>query len=252
MDLIDDDVAAFDVVSRWLYTNTCEFAEDFPKDMVFLARLDTFKKWPHTVPTPESIADAGFVSVAETEPGASADRVKCTRCALCLNGWKSAHNALKQHHHYSPKCSYVNEVLEAQNPVESSAQEDDFESYFMRLASIYVAAEKYCIVRLKNEALDLFFRFRRASPRPKPPSSDVISYIYGNTPENSPLRRLVVDWYTWHVNKEWYQQETTKAMLREHTDFAVDLACSANGVTKSSALDGRSDVYHEEPATPRA
>ena len=257
MDLIDDDAAAFDVISRWLYTNTCEFAEEFPKDMGFLARLATFKKWPHVIPTPESIADAGFVSDADAEPGAALDRVKCNRCSQCLNDWNSAHNALTQHHIWSSKCSYVHEALEALNPTRLSLKDDEFSgTYFTRLTSIYVTAEKYCMIALKNEIIDLFFRFRRASPRPKPPSSDIISYIYGNTPSNSPLRQLVVDWYTWHVNKEWYQQDTTRVTLRECPDFAVDLACSmslkANGVTKSSPLDGRSDIYHEESTKPQA
>ena len=254
MDLIDDDAAAFDVISRWLYTGTCEFAEEFPKDLDFLARLATFEKWPHAMPTPESVADAGFV---DAESSASVDGVKCTRCAQYLSTWNSEHNALKQHHHYSPECSYIHEVLESQKPTESNAQENDlFEPHFTRLTSIYVTAEKYCMTELKNEIIDLLFRFRRASPRPKPPSTDIISYIYGNTPSNSPLRQLVVDWYTWHVNKEWYQQDTTRVTLREYPDFAVDLACSmslkANGVTKSSPLDGRSDIYKEESAKPQA
>ena len=252
MDLIDDDAAAFDVISRWLYTNTCEFAEGFPNDKGFISRLDTFKQWPHAIPTPESIADAGLVGLAGTEPDVVPDSVKCTSCSQELASWNSKHNALTQHNHFSPKCSYVREALEAMNPVGFSAQDDDFsEPYFTRLTSIYVTAEKYCMIALKNEVIDLIFRFRRASPRPKPPSSDIVGVVYDNTPAESPLRRLVVDWYTWHVNKEWYQQDTTRAILRECPDFAVDLACSmslrANGLTNSSPLDGRSDVYHQNP-----
>ena len=52
--------------------------------------------------------------------------------------------------------------------------------------------------------------------------------------------------YTWHVNEEWYGQETTPALLNDIPEFAVDLACSmAQKNIKSSPFHGKSDAYHE-------
>ena len=119
----------------------------------------------------------------------------------------------------------------------------------MRLVKVYATAEKYGMTSLKNELIDLLFTFRRASPRPKPPTSNIIDYVYDTTPTNSPLRKLLVAWYTWHVHKDWYADGTTPTMLSQTPEFAADLTCSmslkANGMTKSSPLDGKSNAYHE-------
>lgn len=116
----------------------------------------------------------------------------------------------------------------------------------MRLVNVYAAAEKYAMVDLKNDLIDLLFRLKRAEPKLKPPPCAAISYSYNCTPRRSPLRKLLVAWYTWHVDKEWYGYETTPDMLSEVPDFAVDLLCSmGQKIDKASPFDGKSDVYHE-------
>ena len=82
MDLDEDDTLAFEVITQWLYTQTCALSEDAsPDDAVFVYRLSTFKHWPRKLPTAESFADAGFVHKPDDDSKTS-DNVICDQCHL--------------------------------------------------------------------------------------------------------------------------------------------------------------------------
>ena len=55
------------------------FSAMAPPIMTYEARLATFKKWPHTSPTPEALATAGFSYELGT-----ADLTTCSECGLAL------------------------------------------------------------------------------------------------------------------------------------------------------------------------
>ena len=129
------------------------------------------------------------------------------------------------------------------------------EPYFMRVATVYAAAEKYGIVMLKNALVDSIFSAAQSHPRPRHPTLKVTTYIYNTTPLGSPLRKLMVAWQTWHAFRSWYEFENTPARLAEIPEFAADLACSMGmrhyGYVKSSPFTGKSDVYHEQMSKPK-
>lgn len=123
------------------------------------------------------------------------------------------------------------------------------EPYFMHLATVYAAAEKYGITHLKNDLIELLFDFKKSLPNAKPPTFKVVSYVYGNTPQNSPLRKLLVVWFTWHINLKFYIHEGAADLLNLVPDFAADLACSLgskmHNSQTSSPLNGTPDIYYE-------
>ena len=120
----------------------------------------------------------------------------------------------------------------------------------LRLAKVYAAAEKYGIIELKNTLIDLLFRMTRAIPRPKPPTYTVLRYVYNTTPTSSPLRSLLVAWYTWHIDATWYETNDILGTLYEIPDFAAELAYSngtrMSGLVKSSPFYVKPEVYHED------
>lgn len=62
------------------------------------------------------------------------------------------------------------------------------------LAKLYVFGDARGIPALKNDVIDSFVTERHTIHK------EVIPYIYDNTPEGSPLRRLMVDLINWQYN----------------------------------------------------
>ena len=61
-------------------------------------------KWPHTNPTPETLARAGFVF----KPSASTpDNVECFLCHKDLEGWEADDDPLTEHVAHSPDCAFA-------------------------------------------------------------------------------------------------------------------------------------------------
>lgn len=76
------------------------------------------------------------------------------------------------------------------------------------LVDLYVLGETRGIPQLQNDAIDGFIS-KYATLRWTP--LDQICRIYENTPENSPLRRLLVDWSVSHCNLDddsWFSDKT--------------------------------------------
>ena len=92
----------------------------------------------------------------------------------------------------------------------------------MQFATLYVAADKYGIIILKNNVLDRLFDL--ANQRKVDVTSDrtLIGYIYGNTMAGSKLRELLVEWHVWLV--PYYSKACWTAKdVRDHVDFAADV-----------------------------
>ena len=250
MDLEEEDDSNFEVIAHWLYTKTCVItAENEPDDTLYMHRLATYKRWPHEELPPGSFADTGFIHEPEDYP-AGFDKVRCDHCSQTFGDWKPGEDPVLGHLEYSPDCLFAQQAHEALIPIKENDGEAHFsEAYFLRLAEVYAVAETYEITELKNTLIDLVFRLKRASPKPKPPTSTVLTYVYNTTPTNSPLRRLLVAWYTWHVYATWYDTEDCLETLYEVPEFAAELACSngrkMSGLIKSSPLYGKSEAYHE-------
>ena len=127
----------------------------------------------------------------------------------------------------------------------STGTADKVHERYMELARLFVFAEKYDVVDLKNDIIDKLFESRAKTA--VPPQLPLIRYIYENTPMGSPFRRLLVAHYTWHINMDWYGRESTPAWLYENSEFAADLAVSLGkqlNVKHKSLFDGKpSDLY---------
>ena len=91
---------------------------------------------------------------------------------------------------------------------------------YIELTDLYVFAEKYVIVDLKNSIIRELWRLHET----KVPSSTPIRRIYDNTPGSSPCRRLLAAGYAWKISLAWYDKPSASKHLSCHTDFGADVA----------------------------
>ena len=123
----------------------------------------------------------------------------------------------------------------------------------LRICQIYATAEKYGMVNLKNHIVGRIMR--TAKNERIIPHLDVVKYVYSTTPSNSPLRRLFVALYIWHVDKKYWASRVTSASLSEIPDFAADLAIVlgsksfANRMERPPEFPGKLEDYHEKPVS---
>lgn len=94
---------------------------------------------------------------------------------------------------------------------------------YLQLAVLYVTADKYDIYGLQNEIIDLICTSNQHQGRISP-GGKVIAYIYENSVQNSPFRRLLVQWYAWSIRLDWYSLPTMSQWLSRRPEFAADLA----------------------------
>ena len=116
-----------------------------------------------------------------------------------------------------------------------AATKDDHEAQIalQQLASLYVAADKFEIIGLKNELINQLFKYasRKSS---YVPNDDVVEYIYSNTIPGSNLRRLTVDWHAEFVGRQWFKDRATAEFVRQNSEFVADLLARM-----STMLEGR-------------
>lgn len=108
----------------------------------------------------------------------------------------------------------------AQSAVKESREQAD--KLYLQLALLYVTADKYIIHELQNHVMSYICKLKQVH-RPVPPGPNVINYIYNNSAQNSPFRRLLVQWYVWTVPLSIYSQPSMLEWLRAKSDFAADL-----------------------------
>ncbi|WEW60202.1 hypothetical protein PRK78_005687 [Emydomyces testavorans] len=102
------------------------------------------------------------------------------------------------------------------------ATDEEVDERYLQLSELYVLADKLEVPHLKNDVIDELFVMKRHPD--KPPQAEVISYVYENTGEKSPLRKLMVAWLVWHVDFKWYTTSSAPAFLSQCPEFAADLA----------------------------
>ncbi|KAL8766012.1 MAG: hypothetical protein Q9209_007101 [Squamulea sp. 1 TL-2023] len=103
--------------------------------------------------------------------------------------------------------------------------------HFDELTHLYVLADKYNIVSLKNHVMDVCFAFARkrgmtAGKRSlaAAPRLETIEYVYDNTVPGLPMRQFMVAYYVWVISPEWYRQENARSQLRAIPEFGADVA----------------------------
>ena len=109
---------------------------------------------------------------------------------------------------------------ESMVPDEPDYKGDNDEGY-RQLTSLYITADKYGILALKNDIINTLqnLRLRNAFL----PPAKMIRYVYRHTLAGSGLRRLIVDWHVWHTDPNWVKNATSQKNLRRCPDFAAEL-----------------------------
>ena len=98
---------------------------------------------------------------------------------------------------------------------------DEAQVPYMQLSSLYVAADKYGIIQLKNEIIDIVFKLVEGDDY-FGPEDEVVKYIYSNTIEGSGLRALILEMHVWRMHPEWLVRHS-KALLHSLPEFVIDL-----------------------------
>lgn len=131
---------------------------------------------------------------------------------------------------------------------------DQHSFFFRRITTAYAAAEKYGMAKLKNHLIDLLFSCQKCFPEAPHPEIENVKYVYDTTPTNSPLRRLMIGWFTWPVNRTISRIEVSPYTLSTVPEFAIDVACNAIHSLNSSGEKSPFDLselereinFHEE------
>ncbi|KAG7005939.1 hypothetical protein G7Y79_00017g043210 [Physcia stellaris] len=97
----------------------------------------------------------------------------------------------------------------------------DAQSALWQLAYLYVAADKYGIIALKNDIMHLLYGI--AGLNKTIPQDEAVQYVYNNTDSGSNLRRLMAEWHVWFVESRWLKHEIDGAFVHENSEFAADL-----------------------------
>ncbi|KAL8680119.1 MAG: hypothetical protein Q9186_003643 [Xanthomendoza sp. 1 TL-2023] len=112
------------------------------------------------------------------------------------------------------------------------------------LFEFYVLADKYDIVPLKNDIMDLCFSVReRILHRDKGYGIVLprdIRCVFENTIHGSQLRRFVVVYFAWHVDRDWCHGEQTFDWLELIPEFSTELVMAL-----TSCLQGREDPFND-------
>ena len=102
----------------------------------------------------------------------------------------------------------------------------------MELLRLYVLADKYDTVQVKNRICDWLL----SHLKPLPPSAIEVEFVYGNTTSERPVRRLMVDWFMWRIDAIWFDKEENRRWLKSVPEFAVDVC---GGLANTFSLRGK-------------
>ena len=107
---------------------------------------------------------------------------------------------------------------------------------YWQLARLNTLADKFGVGSLKNAIIDEMFA-RNENQDAYLPSVPVVAYIYENTTNKSPLRKLFVAWFVWHIDYDWYTSSDIPETLEEVPMFAADLAIAMSLKMKDPSLE---------------
>ncbi|EEP81268.1 conserved hypothetical protein [Uncinocarpus reesii 1704] len=129
--------------------------------------------------------------------------------------------------------------------------DEEVDERYLQLAQLYTLADKLEVPPLKHEIIDELFMMKRNPD--KPPQTEVIAYVYENTGERSPLRKLMVAWLVWHVDFRWYSTPNATNFLSQCPEFAADLAVALaqrlGAFSSLSPFYSSPDKYYEDSGT---
>lgn len=95
---------------------------------------------------------------------------------------------------------------------------------YWELAKLGTLADKYDITNLNNSIIDELYELQKPPKDAYPPKLSIVHYVYANTTVQSFYRKLLVAWYSWHIDLEWYDNKGIRENLAKVPEFAVDLA----------------------------
>ncbi|KIW22067.1 uncharacterized protein PV07_12530 [Cladophialophora immunda] len=99
---------------------------------------------------------------------------------------------------------------------------DSGDERFILLAKLYIFADKVLSDPLKNDVIRMLFYLR--SQGVDPPQLPVVRFAFDNMPPHFPFRKLLVDWYGWHIDLAWLEEPSTMESLAQHPEFTAELA----------------------------
>ena len=109
---------------------------------------------------------------------------------------------------------------------------------YKQLVMLYITADKFGIIALKNDIIDILYELQ--TDQAFVLMESIIHYVYRNTPAGSSLRRLIVDWHVWQADPSWVEGTSSQENLRRCPDFAAEM------VTRMIAKEcGRQDPWTE-------
>ncbi|KAL8794313.1 MAG: hypothetical protein Q9195_003139 [Heterodermia aff. obscurata] len=121
--------------------------------------------------------------------------------------------------------------------------------WYTELADLYVFAEKYVIVDLKNSIIEEIWKALVVAGDVIPGPTH-IRRIYDNTPDSSPCRRLLAAVYGWSMDTTWPEEAEAFEHLRCHADFgakvAIELGKRLIG-DNENPLEGEASDFYETP-----
>lgn len=134
---------------------------------------------------------------------------------------------------------------------------EDCNEHYLQLCKLYVSADKYRILALKNYIVDYFFMLKlklASHPLYNAPQMNVVYYVYKNTTGSCALRKLLIAWNVWHVDLKWYSGDGVHGLLCDLPEYSADLVIAmaekARGTTTKFLFRRDTSVLHEtDPAT---
>lgn len=126
--------------------------------------------------------------------------------------------------------------------------EADSAACYLELAKLNTVVDKYNVMTLKNIIIDKLFELTKGPHNVKPPQMPIVYYIYNNTTASSAFRKVLVAWYTWNIDFEWYKKSSTQGILHSYSEFAGDLAIALarkSAFRETNPLLGPSSAFHE-------
>ena len=93
----------------------------------------------------------------------------------------------------------------------------------MHLATLYVAADKYDILELKNDVIHQLWILSGKTQNDVGIGDKIIEFVYANTVAGSRLRKLLVQWQANSAGSNSLAQKNMKKLARDYPEYAADL-----------------------------
>lgn len=142
--------------------------------------------------------------------------------ALSNRTWKEAQTRVIKLPEEDPSAVglYLDWVYRDRLPTHSHYPVDQAGAVYLSLAKLYVFGERVLDVAIRNAIVEDFIAFSSVINHGLPgyqyyPSAAAIDAIYEGTTEESPMRRLLVDLYARHGEREWLAEEMPAAFCRD-------------------------------------